>query len=232
MHGMPSMSQKTVSGTVFDSTKLYVVPKVQVFNTSGFKTNTDSLGRYFMAVNPDDSLYFYYNNKFTQKFPVRDIKKPDEFDISLLVKVDEKYKLLSGITVYADNYKKDSLENRLAYSKIFDNKGATLKSNYEQGGPAGIDLESLSGLFQFRKNRMQLAFKQRLIDEEQDRYIDYRFSSKTITRITGLKGDYLIEYKKLYRPSYYFVSVSSLTQFYAYILNTSYKFKKEKNIPD
>ena len=155
---MNSMSQKTVSGTVFDSTKMYVVPKVEVLNTSGGRTITDSLGRYFLAVNPNDSLYFYYNKKFTQKFPVKDIKKPDAFDISLLVKVDEKYKLLTGITVYSDNYRKDSLENRLTYSKIFDNQGATLKSNYEPGGPAGIDLESLIGIFQFRKNRINKSF--------------------------------------------------------------------------
>ncbi|MEO6948757.1 MAG: hypothetical protein ABI123_03930 [Ginsengibacter sp.] len=229
---MDSISQTTVSGTVFDSTKLYVVPKVEVFNTSGNKTITDSLGKYMIAVTPNDSLYFYYNNKFTLKFPVKDMKKPDAFDISLLVKVDEKYKLLKGITVYSENYKKDSLENRLTYSKIFDNKGASLKTTYDPGGPAGIDLESLIGIFQFRKNRLQRDFRDRLLDEEQDRYVDYRFSSRIITRITGLKGDNLIEYKKLYRPNYYFATNSSLTQFYEYILNTSYKYKKEKNIED
>lgn len=224
------MSQTSVSGTVYDSSKLYVVPNVEVFNTSGFKTNTDTLGNYSITVTPGDSLYFYYNNKFTQRFPVRDIKKPDAFDISLLVKVDEKYKLLKGITVYSNTYRKDSLENRLTYSKIFENEGARLKSNYDPGGAAGIDLESLIGIFQFRKNRLQLAFKQRLIDEEQDRYVDFRFSSRTITRITGLKGEELLRYKKLYRPNYYFVTKSNLSQFYEYILNTSYKFKKEKDL--
>ena len=227
------MSQASISGTVFDSSKMYIVPNVEVFNTSGAKTITDSLGKYTIAVTPNDSLFFFYNNKFTLKFPVKDIKTPDDFDISLLVKLnDNKYKLLKGITVYSDNYRKDSLENRVTYSKIFGNEGAKLRSNYEQGGPAGIDLESLIGLFQFRKNRMQLEFKQRLIEEEHDRYIDYRFSSKTITRITGLTGDNLIAYKKLYRPNYYFASMSSITQFYGYILNTSYKFKRERNIKD
>lgn len=227
---MFSMSQKTVSGTVFDSTKVYVVPKVEVFNTSGAKTITDSLGHYQIDVTPDDSLFFYYNNKFTVKFPVRDMKKADAFDISLRVKINEKYRLLQGITIYSDNYRKDSMENRVTYSNIFDNDGAKLRSTYEPGGVAGIDLESLIGVFQFRKNKNQLAFKQRLMEEEQDRYVDYRFSSRTITRITGLKGDDLIAYKRLYRPNYYFVSRSSLTQFYQYILNTSYKFQKEKNI--
>ena len=232
MQGTTSMSQTKVSGNVFDSTKLYVVPNVEVFTTSGGKTITDSLGKYEIDVTANDSLYFYYNNKFTLKFPVKEMKNQDGFDISLRVKVSEKYKLLKGITIYSDNYKKDSLENRLNYSNIFDNKGATLKSNYEPGGVAGIDLESLISIFQFRKNKLNLAFKQRLLEEEEDRYIDYRFSSRTITRITGLKGNDLLEYKKLYRPNYYFTARSSLTQFYEYILNTSYKFKSEKKLQD
>jgi len=68
------------------------------------------------------------------------------------------------------------------------------------------------------------------LDEEQERYIDYRFSSKTISRITGLKGDTLEKYKKLYRPNYYFVANSSLAEFYQYLLNTSYAFKKQEGI--
>ena len=59
-----------------------------------------------------------------------------------------------------------------------------------------MDLDALIGMFQFRKNKEQLAFKNRLLEEEKDRYVDYRFSSKTITRITGLTGDSLDSLQK------------------------------------
>ncbi len=164
-------------------------------------------------------------------FPVKTINNYTAFDISLRVRVNEKYKLLKGITVFSDTYKSDSLENRVTYSKIFSRENPTIRSSYEPGGPAGIDVGELIGIFQFRKNKQNLAFQKRLVQDEQDRYIDYRFSSKTISRITGLKGDDLTIYKKLYRPNYLFIVTSSLAKFYEYILNTSYAFKKENGIP-
>jgi hypothetical protein len=224
------LGQFTISGTVYDSSKLYVVPGVGVNSTSGLSTITDSLGAYHINVTEKDSLSFFYNGKSTVKFPVKDMTNYTAFDISLRVRIKQKYKLLQGVMVYSDAYRRDSLENRVTYSKIFGNQKPSIRSDYEPGGPAGFDLDALIGIFQFRKNKENLAFQKRLITEEQDRYVDYRFSSKTITRITGLKGDTLKKYKKLYRPSYIFVLSSSLAQFYEYILNTSYAFKKEEGI--
>ncbi len=121
------------------------------------------------------------------------------------------------------------MENRDNYYKIFGDERPGIHSTYDPGGAAGLDLDALIGMFQFRKNKQQLAFRNRLLEEEQEHYIDYRFSSKTITRITGLKGDSLERYKKLYRPDYNFVVQTTLTQFYEYILNTSYAFKKRRD---
>lgn len=66
----PSYAQIIVSGTVYDSSKLYVVPDVQVHNSSGSVTLTDSTGRYNIYSEENDSISFYYNGKFTVKFPV------------------------------------------------------------------------------------------------------------------------------------------------------------------
>ena len=138
--------------------------------------------------------------------------------------------MLKGVTVFADTYRRDSIENRMSYAKIFNLENPTLRSNYEPGAAAGLDLDRLIGIFQFKKNKQNLAFQRRLVDEEQDRYVNYRFSSKVINRITGLSGDTLTKYKKLYRPSYLFVISSTLPEFYQYILNTSYAFKREEGI--
>lgn len=226
-------AQLIVGGTVFDSSKLYVVPNVQVHTTSGNFAYTDSIGNYKVSALENDSISFYYNGKFTVKFPVAKMKDYQAFDISLRVRVDDKYKLLKGVTVFSNSYKMDSLENREAYSKVFGSTKPGLRSTFDPtdpGGPAGLDIGELVGIFQFRKNKQRLAFQDRLMSEEEDRYVDYRFSAKNIERITGLKSPELEEYQKLYRPSYYFVSNSSLTQFYEYILNTSYVFKRENNI--
>ncbi len=222
--------QITISGTVYDSTKLYVVPGVNVFATSGFTTTTDSLGAYHINVSENDSLSFFYHGKSTVKFPVKTIGNYTAFDISLRIRVNAKYKLLQGVTVFADTYHRDSLENRMEYAKIFNLDRPGISSTYIPGEAAGLDLDELINMFHFRKNKQNLAFQRRLIEEEQDRYIDYRFNSKLIHRITGLGGDTLTKYKKLYRPNYAFVVSSSLAKFYEYILNTSYVFKREEGI--
>ncbi len=225
-----SYAQIIVGGTVYDSSKLFVVPNVQVHSTTGNYAYTDSIGNYRIAATENDSINFYYNGKFTVKFPVAKMKDYQSFDISLRVRVDDKYKLLKGVTVFSNTYKKDSLENRETYSKVFGSTKPGLRSTYDPGGPAGLDIGELVGVFQFRKNKQRMAFQERLLTEEEDRYVDFRFSAKNIERITGLKSPELEEYQKLYRPSYYFVSNSTLTQFYEYVLNTSYVFKRENNI--
>lgn len=223
-------AQIVISGTVYDSTKLYVVPGVNVSCTSGFVTTTDSLGAYHIKVSKADSISFFYKGKSTVKFPVETIGNYNSFDISLRVRINDKYKLLKGVTVFADTYRRDSIENRMSYSKIFNLENPTIRSNYEPGAAAGLDLDELIGIFQFKKNKQNLAFRKRLVEEEEDRYVNYRFSSKVINRIAGLSGDTLTKYKKLYRPSYLFVVSSTLAQFYQYILNTSYAFKREEGI--
>ncbi len=223
-------AQIIISGTVYDSTKLYVVPNVKVSSTSGLVTATDSLGAYHINASKADSLSFFYRGKSTVKFPVETIGNYNSFDISLRVRVNDKYKLLKGVTVFSNTYHRDSLENRMSYAKIFDFEKPGISSNYESGGTAGLDLDQLIGIFQFKKNKQNLAFQKRLVNEEEDRYVDYRFSSKVIGRITGLSGDTLTKYKKIYRPSYQFVVSTTLAQFYQYILNTSYSFKREEGI--
>ncbi len=225
-----ALGQIIISGTIYDSSKLYVIPGVDVYSTSGTQTVTDSIGGYHLPVNEIDSVYFFYNNKPTIKFPVKTITNYTAFDISLRVKVKEKYRLLSPVTVFTNSYQMDSLENREAYSKLFGRENPTLRSTYEPGGPAGLDLDELIGMFRFRKNKQNQAFKNMLIEQEQERYVDYRFSSNTVSRVTGLKGEALEKYRRLYRPSYFFVVNSSLAQFYEYILNTSYYFKTQEGI--
>ncbi len=224
----PTWAQITVSGNVYDVSKLYAVPNVKVTSTSGSTDITDSTGSYQLNVSVNDSIIFTYDGKSTIKFPVKNINNYTAFDISIHSKVQQKYKLLNPVTVYTDNYKFDSIENREEYSKIFGNEKPGIHSTYDPGGAAGLDLDGLIGMFQFRKNKERLAFKNRLLEEEQEKYIDYRFSSKTIKRITGLTGDSLETYKRLYRPDYYFVSNSTIAEFYEYILSTSYAFRRKE----
>jgi hypothetical protein len=226
--GTKTCGQIIISGTVFDSSKIYVVPGVDVSSTSGLHTTTDSLGAYHINVSEKDSIRFSFRGKSTVPFAVKTMSDYSGFDISLRVRVNAKYKLLQGVTVFSDTYYRDSSENRMEYSKIFDYEKPGISSTFEPGGPAGLDLDALIGIFNYSKKRENLAFQKRLVQDEEDKYIDYRFNPKLIHRMTGLGGDTLKRYIKLYKPTYYFIVSSSLAELYQYILNTSYAFKKEE----
>ena len=222
--------QIIISGTVYDSTKLYVVPGVIIKSTGGSTTITDSLGAYSIYTNENDSISFYYANKPTQKFPVKSISNYTEFDISLQVRVFEKFKVLPEVKVFTKNYRQDSAENRLTYSKIFNYEKPGLKSTMSPGTPPGLDINELINMFRFRRNKQNLAFQKRLLEEEEDKYVNYKFNNTLLKRVTGLTGDLLDKYRMTYKPSFEFLISATELEFYEYILNTSAKFKKQEGL--
>jgi hypothetical protein len=230
--GNPASAQIQLSGRVFDSTNRNLVEGVQILCTCGTMSFTDTLGRYNIFVGENDSVFFFFRNKPTQRFPVAAIKNPESFDISLLIYVPGKYQYLEEVIVYGKNRRLDSIENRLQYEKIFQFSGGGLKISpapVESGIGAGLDLESLINLFRFRYNRSQNNFRERLIREEQDRYIDYRFNSGIVKKLTSLKdGPLLDSFLIRYRPDYLLLTQALDIELYQYIQAAAKEFLKER----
>lgn len=224
-------AQIEVSGTVFDSSKIYGMQHVLVLTTAGEITRTDSAGQYHINMQPGDSIYFFYAGKNTLKYALSQIPNPNEFDISLHARTNSPYKVLKEVVVFSDTYRFDSLENRKRYEKIFGNTKGKIQTSVSPDGIVGLDVGSIVELFQFKKNRRANSFQNRLILQEEEGYVNYRFNARLISRITGLQGDDLENYRQTYRPTYEFASKSTLEEFYQYILNTSYAYKRAHGIP-
>ena len=223
----PSLhAQITISGTVFDSSKINYVENVRVVSTGGMFAITDSLGKYSVMAGKNDSLVFYYNNKPTQKFVVKSIPDPFHFNISLRITVKGKYHLLNEVVVFSKSYKQDSLENRQSYADIFAYKKPGLSTSITPGGGVGADVDELINIFRFKRNKRLKAFQQRLEIQEEEKYINYRFNKLVVKRITGLGGMLLDSFLVWYRPSYEFARNSSELVFDQYILDAFYQFKK------
>ncbi|MGZ5192100.1 MAG: hypothetical protein ACXWCZ_13915, partial [Flavisolibacter sp.] len=75
-------------------------------------------------------------------------------------------------------------------------------------------------------NKQLRSFQQRLELQEQDKYVDYRFSKTFVKRITGLQEPMVDTFLVWYRPSYEFTRLSSELAFNQYVLNASYQFRK------
>jgi hypothetical protein len=72
-------------------------------------------------------------------------------------------------------------------------------------------------VFRFKRNRRLAAFQARLIEDEQDKFIDHRFTHYIVKKITGLEGDALDSFMLRFRPSFQFTKIASDYEFYDYI---------------
>jgi hypothetical protein len=218
LYGQTAAAQVLIRGAVYDRTEKFAMQGVSVLGTSGAGTVTDSSGHYQIRLAVSDSLYFSYLGKPTQKFPVRDISYPQEFDMSLPVGVDS----LQAVFVRSKNYILDSLETRREYQKVFDYDGPEIFDSHPSGVGFGFNFDLL---FEGAKNRRMLAFQKRLLYDERENYVDHHFSKTLVRRITGLESPLLDTFMAQYRPSYDFIQgCYNDYEYYGYILRSSKYF--------
>lgn len=195
-----------LNGTVYDYFSKKPLDAVTVYTTSGNYTITDSLGKYAVSVDRKDSVWFSYFSKQTMKYPVDTISNFSNFEVALYVDVA----WLPEIKVRNKDYKLDSIQNRQDYAKIFNFQKPGLKttttnpSSYVPGSvTASIDLDELINMFRFKRNRQLLSFQERLLQQEQDKYVDHRFTKRFVRQLTQLEVPELDTFMSIYRPDYY-----------------------------
>lgn len=216
-------AQYKIRGTVYDSTRHYPLELVSVLTTSGRGTVTNASGEYEIEVSEKDSIWFSYLNKPTVKFPVLKIANPFGFDISLQVNVPE----LKEVKIRPRNYKQDSIQNREDYAKVFDYQKPGLKAvTPAYGAAAGFDINEIINMFRFKRNRSMLSFQKRLLLQEQEKFIDHRFSKALVRRLTGLDSADLADFMALYRPPYFFTLGAGDYDFHKYIKVAAERFKR------
>jgi hypothetical protein len=221
-------AQYKVKGHVLDSSRIFPIELVTVQSTSGKITVTDTTGFYTIDVAERDSIWFSYLGKPTPKYPVLKIADVTQFDIALRVKVD----VMKEVRIKTRNYKDDSVQNRRDYAKAFDFRRpslGTMTSVTSTG--AGFDVAEIIRLFQFRKNRNMEKFRERLEQEERDKFIDHRFTKGLVKRLTGIqKEEELSDFMKKYRPTYEFTAGTSEYDFQFFIKIAYDEYRKTKAI--
>lgn len=212
-----------IKGTVYDSSRSSPMESVTVLSTSGKGTITNAQGFYEIEVTEKDSIWFSYLNKPTVKFSVLKITDPMQFDISLHVNVP----VLREVKIRPRNYREDSIQNRIDYAKIFNYQKPRLKAVTPQyGAAAGFDLDEIINAFRFKRNRSMLAFQKRLMQEEQDKFVDHRFNKALVRRLTLLNGDELDSFMRVYRPGFRFTMLSGDYDFQEYIRKSFARFQR------
>ncbi len=194
---------RTISGVVYDISGRRPIEAVMV-QSRFTRTQTDSLGRYLITLQAKDSLTFSLFGKNTQKFSVDDIEDPSNFNIMIHVTgVD-----LPEVTVRSRYYRYDSIQNRIDYAKYFNYEPPGLKLSNQQnffgngGVTIGFDVNELINMFRFKRNRNLQFLQNRLLYQEQEKYINYRFTKRFVQKLTKLDGIRLDLFMEYCKPSY------------------------------
>lgn len=220
---LKTYAQFKINGTVYDSTGVYPLEAVSVLSTSGIGTATDVNGNYEISVSENDSVWFSYLGKPTIKFPVSKIWSPSHFDISLQVSI----LVLKGVKVKTRNYREDSIQNRHDYAKGFNYRKPTFGSVVTSISITGftVDIDELIRVFQYRKKYNALKFRERLLQEEKDKFIDQRFNKYLVRKITSFEGNELDTFMLIHRPTYEFTLYASDYDLQEYIKQEYEKYK-------
>ena len=219
----PVSGQYKIRGTVYDSTRTFPVELVTVLSTSGRGTVTNADGEYEIEVSEKDSIWFSYLNKPTVKFPVLKILTPLRFDIALQINVP----VLKEVKIRPRNYRQDSIQNREDYAKIFNYRKPGLRAVTPQyGAGAGFDVNEIINAFRFKRNRAMRSFQDRLILQEQEKFVDHRFNKGLVRRLSGLTEPALDSFMQIYRPSYEFALLMGEYDFQKWIKDSAERFKK------
>jgi hypothetical protein len=186
--------QRLLKGTVYDKTGFHPISEVRVAVSDGHLVLTDSLGRYSIQVETQDSIRFSYKDKSTIPFAVADMDIRQPFDMRLQLSVST----LPTVYVTPRIYRLDSLQNRRDYQKIFDFERNDLGT---PSAGAGIGI-MMDALFNAKKEKRAEAFQKRLIQDEEYDYVSHRFTKALVKKISGLEPPALDTFMHDYRPAY------------------------------
>lgn len=191
----------TVSGNVYDISARRPLEAVAVQSTSGRGTITDSTGYYNLTVLKTDSIWFSLIGKSTMKYPVDTISNLERFNVMIHVRSFD----LPEVKVRNNYYRYDSSMNRQDYAKVFNFKkpsiGVVTNRTYNPGATVGFDLEGIINMFRVKRNRSILSLQKRLLEEEDEKYVNSRFTKIFVKKITGLQSPELDTFMNRYRPN-------------------------------
>ncbi len=221
-----SAKAQYVQGTIYDISRQYTIPYVSVLSASGKVAMTDSAGFYRIPVAPGDSIWFSYLGKETPRYAVTTIANIAAFDIAIQKAAVD----LPGITLRKRNYRMDSLQNREDYAHLFNYKrpGFSTSTLSNGGFGVGLNLTELINSLNFRKNRSMAITQRWMIREEQDKYVNFRFSKELIQKLTHLYDEEeLAVFMEYYRPDYELIAQWNDAELGMFILECMADFKSK-----
>ena len=217
-------AQQVVTGKITRKETTEIIPGVNVFNLNQKKRNVSDMGgNYKIVAAPGDTIVFTSAGYLPDSLVVQYSMFAKDQHVSLAPNVTT----LAGVTVNEmGNYQADSMDRHNDYSFLLDKKHPVKLINEKRAGDApGFNFSPI-GYFS-KKEKEKRRLKKRLAQEEEDHFIDYKFTASRVAQLTGLKGETLRQFMVRYRPSYKFCRSASSQDMLQYINEKLKLFKKD-----
>lgn len=221
-------AQEILKGHVYATLGHSLSPQgIMVDASSGPTVFTDKMGNFEIKVYPTDTIYFYIGNRKSHPYLVSKIPDKNNFTLSMesiLRPVMSGENIgsdaggLEEVTVYGKNYSKDSLAARREYDKYFNYKDPKLGLNL-----LASPVTAIYDVLNVKKKKRMNMMKNDLLFNEQQGYIDTRFTKLFIVKYIGAKDDATLDdFMLKYRPK--FEDLKTMTDMdLAMYVTTSYK---------
>jgi hypothetical protein len=191
-----SAQQRLLTGYLKDSLTLLPIGEGTLSNPSkNHKVRTDAAGFFRLMVSPGDLVYalapHYRYDTLRYSLLFQDT-------LTLFLSPVDVLETVTITTGYR-RYQQDSLERRAAFEKISGPKmNAVDRSSRKSYFGLTLNLDKLFKQ-KDKKRDKQEAFLEK---QEQQAYVRFRFSPQMVAFYTGLKGEALLKFMRLYTPSY------------------------------
>jgi hypothetical protein len=222
--GFTGSAQQFLTGKVHKKENQEILGSVSVYNkTLQRHSLSDEEGNYRIVVQPGDTVIFSCVGYYTDTLAVSAKMLGAEFPVWL----DLRPVSLEAVTVGSlSNYQLDSLERRNVYAWIYAQERQPVVERQRQGDGVGIELNVIP--HGSSEVRQRLKFKKRIIREEEQLYVNYRFSAEYVSHLTHLQGDLLKKFMVKYRPSYDFCRNAANVDILVYINDSFKKFENRE----
>jgi hypothetical protein len=209
--------QQFLTGKVYVKGSSDTLISVSIHNITAQRYDlSDEDGSYRIQASPGDHISFSSVGH-----------KPDTVTVtasiltaSYPVYLEIKAQYLQAARVEYTNYQLDSMDRRKEYAWVYEQGNEKRFEHERKGDGVGVTMNIFRNTSSAAKQRERL--EKRLNKEEQDFYVDFRYSKEYVGKITRLKGDSLKTFMTKYRPSYDYCRRAAMVDMLVYI-NDCYK---------
>ncbi len=196
-----------IHGDVSDRFSYDMMSDVTIVNIfSHQNTSTDSRGQFIIEVNNGELLELRKPGYNVLRVRIPQGFIPSYFKLMMVQLMAEEPE---GTPYYFRDYRKDSIRYHDLYKTYLEFPQLT-----------GLDIIRHPFSAMSKRNRQIWAFQKEYNLFEKEKFIDYTFTEKLVTALTGLKGDSARTYLRIYRPTYEQLRGMSEYTFYSNVKQT------------